>query len=77
MGDGLFVLQVFLIFLVVHYLMTALALRIDKDEPKLMLYTGFLVIGFKQIVDLLLLKAMIEHGVKKKAVWTSASRTGI
>lgn len=77
MGDGLFVLQVFLIFLVVHYLMTALALRIDKDEPKLMLYTGFLVIGFKQIVDLLLLKAMIEHGINKKAVWTSASRTGI
>ena len=77
MGDGLFVLQVFLIFLTVHYLMTALALRIDKDEPKLMLYAGFLVIGFKQLVDLLLLKAMIEHGFNKKAVWTSASRTGI
>ena len=77
LGDGLFVLQVFLIFLTVHYLMTALAIRIDKDEPKLMLYTGFLVIGFKQLIDFLLLRAMIEHGFKRKAVWTSAERTGI
>jgi len=77
LGDGLFVLQVFLIFLTVHYLMTALALRIDKDEPKLMLYTGFLVFGFKQLVDFLLLRAMIEHALQRKAVWTRAKRTGI
>jgi len=36
-----------------------------------------LVFGFKQIVDFLLLKAIIEQLRKKKATWTSAKRIGI
>lgn len=76
-GDGLYVAQVFAVFLVVHYLMTALALRIDEEESKLLWYAGFLVIGFKQIIDFLLLKAVLEDIFKRKAVWTSARRVGI
>ncbi|QDI88132.1 glycosyltransferase [Candidatus Nitrosopumilus sp. SW] len=77
MGDWWFVLQVSLIFTVVHYLMTALALRIDGEDQRLLGYAGFLVFGFKQIVDALLLKAMIEQLTKKKATWTSAKRIGV
>ena len=77
MGDGLFVLQVFAIFTTVHYLMTALALRIDEEDMKLLGYAGFLVIGFKQITDFLLLKAITEQIFKTKATWTSAKRTGV
>ncbi len=77
LGDGLYVLQVSLIFTVVHYLMTALAIRIDDEDPKLLWYAGFLVFGFKQIIDALLLKAIIEQLQNKKAIWTSAKRTGI
>ena len=77
MGDGWFVLQVSLIFTTVHYLMTALALRIDDEEQKLLWYAGFLVFGFKQIVDALLLKAIIEQLRNKKATWTSAKRIGV
>ncbi|AFS80803.1 family 2 glycosyl transferase [Candidatus Nitrosopumilus koreensis AR1] len=77
MGDGWYVLQVFLIFIIVHYLMTALALRIDEEDKKLLAYAGFLVFGFKQIVDALLLKAMIEQLRNTKATWTSAKRVGV
>ncbi|MCV0430046.1 glycosyltransferase [Nitrosopumilus sp.] len=77
MGDGLYILQISAIFIVVHYLMTALALRIDKEDPKLLWYAIFLVFGFKQIVDFLLLKAIIEQLRNKKAIWTSAKRVGI
>ncbi|MHA7733930.1 glycosyltransferase family 2 protein [Nitrosopumilus sp. S6] len=77
LGDWWYVLQVSLIFTVVHYLMTALALRIDGEDQKLLAYAGFLVFGFKQIVDALLLKAMIEQITKKKATWTSAKRVGV
>lgn len=77
MGDWWFVLQVSLIFTIVHYLMTALALRIDGEDQKLLGYAGFLVFGFKQIVDALLLKAMIEQLTNKKATWTSAKRIGV
>jgi len=77
MGDGLYILQISLIFVVVHYLMTALALRIDDEDPKLLWHTIFLVFGFKQIVDFLLLKAIIEQLRNKKATWTSAKRIGV
>ncbi|AJW70925.1 glycosyltransferase family 2 protein [Nitrosopumilus adriaticus] len=77
LGDWLYVLQISLIFTVVHYLMTALAIRIDDEDPKLLLHAGFLVFGFKQIIDALLLKAIIEQLRNKKATWTSAKRVGI
>jgi hypothetical protein len=56
--------------------MSALAIRIDNEDPKLLFYSGFLLFGFKQIVDFLLLKALIEQLMGKKAVWTSARRIG-
>jgi hypothetical protein len=37
----------------------------------------FLVYGFKQIIDFLLLKAIIEQLRNKKATWTSAKRIGV
>ncbi len=77
LGDGWYVLQVSLIFLVVHYLMTALAIRIDNEDPKLLWHAVFLVFGFKQITDFLLLKAILEQLRKKKATWTSAKRIGV
>jgi len=77
MGDGLYVLQVSLIFTIVHYLMCALAIRIDDEDPKLLWHAGFLVFGFKQIVDALLLKAIIEQLQNKRATWTSAKRIGV
>ncbi|MCV0400617.1 MAG: glycosyltransferase [Nitrosopumilus sp.] len=77
MGDGLYILQISAIFIVVHYLMTALAIRIDNEDPKLLWHTIFLVFGFKQIIDFLLLKAIIEQLRNKKATWTSAKRIGV
>ena len=75
-GDGWWVLEAAGIFTVVHFLMSALAIRIDNEDPKLLLYSGFLLFGFKQIVDFLLLKALLEQLMGKKAVWTSAERIG-
>ena len=75
-GDAWWVIEVAGIFTVVHFLMSALAIRIDDEDPKLLLYAGFLLFGFKQIVDFLLLKAILEHLMGKKATWTSAKRIG-
>ena len=76
-GDGLYVLQVTSIFVGVHYLMTALALRIDNEDMKLLPFAGLLVFGYKQIVDVLLLRALIENFLKTKVAWTSAKRIGV
>jgi glycosyltransferase involved in cell wall biosynthesis len=76
-GDGWAVLEIAGFFTVVHYLMTALAIRIDNEDPKLLLYAGFLLFGFKQIIDFLLVKAIIEQLMGKEAKWTSARRTSV
>jgi hypothetical protein len=57
--------------------MCALAIRIDDEDPKLLFYAGFLLFGFKQIVDFLLLKAILEQLMGKEAKWTSAKRIGV
>ena len=75
-GDGWWVLEAAGIFTVVHYLMCALAIRIDDEDPKLLIYAGFLLFGFKQIVDFLLLRAMFDQLRGKEATWTSARRIG-
>lgn len=75
-GDGWYVFQVTAIFATVHVLMAALAIRIDGEDPKLLWYVVPMIFWYKQMVDILLIRAVIEHAVKKKATWTSVKRTG-
>jgi poly-beta-1,6 N-acetyl-D-glucosamine synthase len=75
-GDGIFVAEMFGLFILLQTLMSALAVRIDKDDPRLILFSPFLVIGYKQIVDILLIKGTLETIFKAKTNWTSAKRIG-
>jgi len=75
-GDFRFLVGSFAFFIILQYLMTALAVRIDGDEPRLILFSVFFIFGFKQILDFLLLRALLEQLLGKKARWTSAKRTG-
>ena len=76
-GDGIFIMEIFALFITLQYLQSALAVRIDGDDPKLIAYAIFLVIGYKQLVDFLLIKGIFDSMIGKKAIWTSASRTGV
>lgn len=67
----------FALFILLSHLQSALAIRIDGDDPKLIAYSTFMVIGYKQITDFLLLKAAIDVLFKRKAVWTSIKRIGV
>ena len=75
-GDGLFVLTSFGFFIALQYLISAMAVRIDGDDPKMILYSVFFNLGYKQLLDALLLHASIVHLFKRKAKWTSAKRIG-
>ena len=61
-------------FIVLQYLLSAMAVRMDKDDKKMILYSVFLVIGYKQLIDILQLKAIFEEFIGLKAKWTSAQR---
>ena len=75
-GEGLFVLAIFTLFIFLQYLQTALAVRLDGEDPKVIAYSFFAVVGYKQITDFLLIKATFEEFLKRKAVWTSVKRIG-
>ena len=75
-GDTLFVLTSFGFFIVLQYLINAMAVRLDGDDPKLILYSVFFNFGYKQLLDAILLWAAISQLFKRKAKWTSAKRIG-
>ena len=76
-GDWFFVLEMYGLFMVLQTLMSALAVRIDRDDPKLILFSPFLVLGYKQIIDILLVKGTLETVFKTKTKWTRAKRIGV
>lgn len=61
-------------FIALQYLLSAMAIRMDNDDKRMILYSVFLVIGYKQLMDVLQIKAVIEEIMGKKAKWTSAQR---
>jgi poly-beta-1,6 N-acetyl-D-glucosamine synthase len=77
LGKGVFVIEMFVIFSVLQCLQVALAVRMDNEDKRLIFYGVFLVVGFKQIVDLLLIRAVLERLFRKELTWTSVDRVGI
>ncbi len=73
-GNYTYVAFVLGMFIIMQYLLSAMAVRMDKDDKKMILYSVFLVIGYKQLTDILQLKAVVEELVGLKAKWTSAQR---
>ena len=73
-GGWQVVLLYTIMYVALQYLLSGLAIRIENGEKKNILYSVFLVIGYKQLVDFLTIKANIEEVLKRKAVWTSAER---
>ena len=76
-GDVLFVLMSFGFFIALQYLINAMAVRIDRDEPRLILYSIFFNFGYKQILDGILIMVAISQLFRRKAEWTSAKRIGV
>jgi len=75
-GDYLFVLGSFAFFAGLQALLVALAVRIDGDDPKLIFFSVFFILGFKQILDFLLVMQLIEQILGRKARWARTKRVG-
>lgn len=76
-GDAIFVAEMFGLFILLQTLMSSLAVRIDKEDPRLILFSPFLVIGYKQMVDIFLILGCFQEVFRTKAKWTSAKRIGV
>lgn len=75
-GDIFFVLSSMAFFIILQYLLVTLAVRIEREDPKLILYSIFFMFGFKQIQDALLIRQLFEQLLRRKAKWTSVTRKG-
>ncbi len=73
-GNYQFVAFTLALFIALQYLLSMMAVRMDNDDKRIILYSLFLVIGYKQLMDVLQIKAVIEEVLGKKAKWTSARR---
>lgn len=74
LGNYYFVVFTISMFITLQYLLSAMAVRMDGDDKRMILYSVFLVIGYKQIIDFMQMKAVIEEMFGLKAKWTSAKR---
>ena len=75
-GDIFFVLSSMTFFIILQYLLVTLAVRIEREDPKLILYSIFFMFGFKQIQDALLIRQLFEQLLRRKAKWASVTRKG-
>jgi cellulose synthase/poly-beta-1,6-N-acetylglucosamine synthase-like glycosyltransferase len=73
-GNYYFVGFTLAMFILMQYLLSAMAVRMDRDDKKMILYSVFFVIGYKQLIDVLQIKAVLEELLGAKAKWTSAQR---
>jgi hypothetical protein len=73
-GNYQFVAFMVGMFIALQYLLSAMAVRMDGDDKKIILFSAFLVIGYKQLIDVLQLKAVIEELLGRKAMWSRAKR---
>ena len=74
LGNYQFVAFMVGMYVTLQYLLSAMAYRMDGDDKRILLYAVFLVIGYKQLTDVLQLKAVVEELFRRKAKWTSARR---
>ena len=73
-GNYYFVAFTVSMFVTLQYLLSAMAIKMDGDDKRMILYSVFLVLGYKQIIDFMQLKAAFEELLGLKAKWTSAKR---
>ncbi len=75
-GKGMVLLPTFLFFCFLQFLLCIMALQLDDEDKKLALYTPFLLVGYKQFCDIILMKSFFDVLFRKKLKWTSAQRVG-
>ena len=68
------VLWVFALFVAIVVLVNLLAIRIEGESPRYVLYAPFFVVGYKHFHDLVMIKSVLDVLRDRELAWTSATR---
>lgn len=73
-GEGWLVAQIAVFFFVLLALLSLIAIEIDGEKRRLVLYAPLSVVGYKQFLDCILFKAVYDVLRKRELGWTFAGR---
>lgn len=73
-GEGWLVAQLAVFFIALLCLLSLLAIEIDGESRRLAAYAPLSIIGYKQFLDVILLKSLIDVFSGQKLQWTGAGR---
>lgn len=59
-GEGMTLLYAFVVFVLLHVLMAALAIQLGKDDWKLIVLSPLYVVGYKHFLDFIMIKAFFD-----------------
>lgn len=71
-GQTVLLLQLSAFFLVLVVVLTLLAIEIDEEDRRLAVYAPLSVVGYKQFMDLVLLKSVVDVLSGRELRWTGA-----
>ncbi|MDG6933116.1 MAG: glycosyltransferase family 2 protein [Nitrososphaerota archaeon] len=77
LGQGLFLAEIFVLFLLLQFFLSLLAIEMDGEDKKLLLYAPFFVVGYKQLVDVITILSIVKIASGMKPSWTRAERIEI
>jgi peptidoglycan-N-acetylglucosamine deacetylase len=75
-GEGMSILLFFSLFVCMQVVLSAIAITMDNEDWKLLIFSPFFVVGYKQIIDIVTLKGILDVIFKKNLKWTSPKRMG-
>ncbi len=59
-GEWMMLVYAFVAFLLLQFLMALLAILLGKDDYKLLIYTPLFIVGYKQFLDFVMIKALFD-----------------
>jgi cellulose synthase/poly-beta-1,6-N-acetylglucosamine synthase-like glycosyltransferase len=75
-GAYTYIASTLLLFTALQTLLSLLAIEIDEEDPRLVAYAPFFVVGYKHLIDAFTIKALFDILLKRRVNWTRAERIG-
>jgi cellulose synthase/poly-beta-1,6-N-acetylglucosamine synthase-like glycosyltransferase len=70
-GTWMSIIIPLVLFLLLQFLLSAIAILLDgKEQWRLMLYSPFAIIGYKQIINFIIIKSIFDVILRKDLQWT-------
>jgi cellulose synthase/poly-beta-1,6-N-acetylglucosamine synthase-like glycosyltransferase len=75
-GTALMLIPAFMYFTLLQFILSLLAVELDDEDKKLVLYTPLFVFGYRQLCDFIMIKSFMDVLFRRGLRWTSAQRFG-